>query len=58
MAEEITQTARGTRGSRNEAAESVYVASQWQLVWWQFRKHKLALISAGILMVVHSRALR
>ena len=23
----------------------IFVASQWQLMWWRFRKHKLALIS-------------
>jgi peptide/nickel transport system permease protein len=28
----------------------VYVASQWQLMWWRFRKHKLAL-AGGILLV-------
>ncbi|MGI6208579.1 MAG: ABC transporter permease [Anaerolineae bacterium] len=55
MAEEITQTAgeAALEAAENEAAESVYVASQWQLVWWRFRKHKLALISAGILIVLY-----
>lgn len=31
-----------------EEAE-LYVASQWQLIWWQFRKHKLAMI--GVLII-------
>jgi len=26
-----------------------YTASQWQLVWWRFRRNRLALIGAGIL---------
>ena len=26
------------------AEERVSVASQWQLMWWRFRKHKLAMI--------------
>jgi peptide/nickel transport system permease protein len=34
-------------------AERVSVATQWQLVWWRFRKHKLALISAGVLIVFY-----
>ena len=29
--------------------EKVYVASQWQLMWWRFRKHKPAMIG-GILI--------
>lgn len=28
-------------------------ASQWQLMWWRFRRHKLALISAGLLIVLY-----
>lgn len=29
--------------------ESIYLASQWKLIWWKFRKHKLALVSLWIL---------
>jgi peptide/nickel transport system permease protein len=32
------------------AAERVSVASNWQLVWWRFRKHRLALASALVLL--------
>lgn len=33
-----------------EAAESEYfVATQWQLMWWKFRKGRLALIGLGVL---------
>lgn len=28
--------------------EKVYVASHWQLMWWRFRKHRLAVISAFV----------
>lgn len=31
------------------AEDSIYVASQWQLVWFKFRKHKLAIIGVTIL---------
>jgi peptide/nickel transport system permease protein len=31
------------------AAERIYIATQWQLMWWRFRKHKLALASAIVL---------
>ena len=30
--------------------DRIYYATQWQLVWWQFRKHKMAL--AGIVILV------
>jgi peptide/nickel transport system permease protein len=32
--------------------ESIYVASQWQLMWWRFRRHKAALVCTGIIMVL------
>ena len=33
-----------------EVGERIYVASQWQLMWWRFRKHHLAM-AAGIVVV-------
>jgi peptide/nickel transport system permease protein len=33
-----------------DAGERIYVASQWQLMWWRFRKHHLAM-AAGIVVV-------
>ncbi len=30
--------------------ERYYVASQWRLVWWKFRKHKLAMTAGPILV--------
>jgi peptide/nickel transport system permease protein len=35
----------------------VLVASQWQLIWWKFRKHKLALVSTVIVALVYFVAL-
>jgi len=29
-----------------EEGERIFVASQWQLMWWRFRKHRLAMIGA------------
>ncbi|NPV08961.1 MAG: ABC transporter permease [Anaerolineae bacterium] len=37
-----------------EAAESIFVASQWKLVWWRFRKHRLAVISAVVLGIMYT----
>ena len=27
--------------------EKVYVASYWQLMWWRFRKHRMAMAGGG-----------
>jgi peptide/nickel transport system permease protein len=32
---------------------SVQLASQWQLMWWRFRKHKLALVSSIVIIFVY-----
>jgi peptide/nickel transport system permease protein len=31
-------------------ADRIYVATQWQLMWWKFRKHKLAILS-GVVVI-------
>jgi peptide/nickel transport system permease protein len=36
-----------------KAGEQVYVAPPWKLMWWRFRKHKMALLCAVILMVMY-----
>ena len=40
-----------------EAEESYYVASQWQLIWWKFRKHKLATVAWPVLTFLYLCAL-
>src|SRR5262249_61422226 len=35
------------------AEERVSVASSWQLIWWRFRKHRLALASACVLIALY-----
>jgi peptide/nickel transport system permease protein len=41
--------------SRKEPAEDrIYYASQWQLMWWRFRKHKAAVISTVIVMLLYA----
>ncbi|MGQ9554406.1 MAG: ABC transporter permease [Anaerolineae bacterium] len=37
---------------RNEA-ERLFVASQWQLVWWRFRRAKVAVASTVIVLLVY-----
>jgi peptide/nickel transport system permease protein len=37
--------------------EKIYVAPQWKLMWWKFRKHKLALVSAVVIAILYLIAL-
>jgi peptide/nickel transport system permease protein len=38
------------------SAEEVYVAPQWKLMWWKFRKHRMALISVFVLAAFYFTA--
>ncbi len=40
-----------------EAESSAYVASQWKLMWWRFRKHRLAMVSAVVVLFIYFVAL-
>jgi peptide/nickel transport system permease protein len=35
----------------------IYVASQWKLVWWRFRKHRLAVVGTVIVLLIYLVAL-
>jgi peptide/nickel transport system permease protein len=35
------------------SSRAVATASQWKLMWWRFRKHTLAMISIGVLIVCY-----
>ena len=36
------------------AEERISVASNWTLVWWRFRKHRLAMFSSVILLILYA----
>ncbi len=40
-----------------EESERLFVASQWQLMWWRFRKHRAAILSGVILIVLYGIAI-
>ena len=46
MVQEATSEAQATEWQEEE---EVYVASQWRLMWWRFKKHKPAIIAGFIL---------
>jgi peptide/nickel transport system permease protein len=37
--------------------ERFYTASQWKLMWWKFRRHRLAVISAWFLLLMYGSIL-
>ena len=42
---------------RLSAEERYYLASQWQLMWQKFRRHKLAIVGGGLLIVLYLLAI-
>jgi len=36
-----------------EKDAQIFVASQWQLMWWRFRKHKVAMLAAIITLFIY-----
>jgi len=37
--------------------ERIFVASQWQLMWWRFRKHKLANVGGAVILLFYIGAI-
>ncbi len=37
--------------------ERYYMASQWQMMWWKFKRHKLAVFSGIILLIMYASTL-
>ena len=44
----VTPAARGA-----DAEERLSVATQWQLMWWRFRKHRLAMLGAVVVILFY-----
>lgn len=53
MTDKTDITATQTAPDRASAASArVDSASQWRLMWWQFKRHKLAMASSVVLLMV------
>ncbi len=37
-----------------DARETFYFASQWQLIWWKLKRHRLAMVSGIFLLVLYA----
>ena len=36
--------------SASSSEERIYIASQWQLIWWRFKRHRLAMASSVVVI--------
>lgn len=57
MSTEATALGGAAPIPEGKGAEKIYVASQWQLMWWRFREHKLAIASTVIVILFYLVAL-
>jgi peptide/nickel transport system permease protein len=57
MTAETVDLSPGKSGPAGQNEERVFVATQWQLMWWKFRKHKLAVAGAIFLIVLYITAI-
>jgi peptide/nickel transport system permease protein len=57
ITEEVRERQELDRGIEEELVgaeeERLYVASQWQLMWWKFRRHKMAMAGGVILIIFY-----
>jgi peptide/nickel transport system permease protein len=42
-----------TTERQEEQEEELFLASQWRLIWWKFRKHKLAMVGGPIILFMY-----
>jgi len=54
MSDNIDDASIGAAAEDRPAEQTnAYVASQWQLMWWRFRRHKVAVVSAVVLAFIY-----
>lgn len=56
ISDQESETAGQAAGVAEREAQ-VFVAPQWKLVWWKFRKHRVALISSVVVLLIYLIAL-
>jgi peptide/nickel transport system permease protein len=53
MTQPAVMTAARAEAAGGQAEQRIAVATQWQLMWWRFRKHKLAVGGTLVLIVFY-----
>lgn len=49
-----TQPPQRDIDSERAAADRLAVAPQWQLMWWRFRKHRMAMVAAVVVLLFYT----
>lgn len=49
----VRRSKKVTRQEEKIEDEKIFLASQWRLMWWKFRRHKLAMISMVVLALLY-----
>lgn len=54
MTAQTMPTVQGPQPHNAESDEALkyYSATQWQLIWWRFRKHRMAMVGASVLVLM------
>ncbi len=56
--DDLSVTAAGPATNKSEVQEAeIEVASQWKLMWWKFKRHKMAMIGGVVVIAFYSLAL-
>lgn len=50
---ETVSPAATPEASAEQAEQTAYVASQWRLMWWKFKRHKLAMFGGSVVILLY-----
>ena len=53
MAKAPDKTLSRTAGGDEAKADQIYLASQWKLMWWRFRRHRLAMAAGVVVLLLY-----
>jgi len=54
--EKVTGVGIPVERKKAAASEQVYVAPQWKLMYWKFRRHRMAVVSVFVLAIFYLMA--
>ena len=57
MSQAAGDVGQGSSDRDHLGDEDFFIAGQWRLMWWRFRKHRVALISAVVVIAFYTLAL-
>ena len=43
----------GKKERENQIEDRLFVASQWRLIWWKFRKHRMAMVGGPVILFMY-----